>query len=317
MLDELFRTPGGPTYIQIQEALSEHNLSVSIRTIQQDIAYFESHYKAKFKTGLRSGHSTVVRYHDITKSVLDKSDIVDKLFDVSRKIQADNDLYPHYVLASTMIQHLLNGNPINEFYKAVDFGSNIDLTGIEFFGDILKSIINKQCVSFLYKPANKETIHPTVSPYQLRQYNQRWYLFCKTIGSDVYSIDALDRIEGDITESSAEYEEPDWKRLSGLDDTIGTFDALNEKVQPDDILLRVSKKRYPFIESKPIHRSQEHIEAEDDSEIIKIHVKINRELISTILYYGDDIEVLKPDNLRRDITLIYSLMASKYTKTTK
>ena len=79
----------------------------------------------------------------------------------------------------------------------------------------------------------------------------------------------------------------------------------------------MSKKRYPFIESKPIHRSQEHFDSEDDSEIIKIHVKINREFISTILYYGDDIEVIKPVHFRKVIGVISNNMAEKYTKTAK
>ena len=317
LLDELFRTPEGLKYTQIQESLSEHNIAVTVRTIQQDIAYFETHYNAKFKAGLRIGHSTLIRYCDITRSVLDKSGIAEKLLEVSKIIQSNNDLYPHYIFASSIIQHLLSGNSVDEFYNAVDFGSNINLTGIELFGDILKSIINKQCISFHYRPSCDEPLFVTVSPYRLKQYNQRWFLICKSIGSDLYSFDALDRIEGNILDSSAEFEEPDWNRLSGLQDTIGTYDALNEDVQPEDIILKVSKKRFPFIESKPFHWSQEQLESTTDSELIKLHIKVNRELTNTILYYGDDIEVLKPDHLRKNIGLISNNMAAKYAQSTK
>ncbi len=315
-LDELFRTPEGLSYAQIGKALDEKGLRVSIRTIQKDIISFETDYGAKFRKGLRRGHSTLVRYKDITKSALVRSDIADKLAGIAQNIQENNYIYPHFVLASSIIQHLSDGNSIDDFYDAVDFGSNDYLTGIELFGDILKAIVNRQCISFEYTPYGKEPMEITVSPYRLMQHNQRWFLICKTIGQSLYFIDALDRITSDISVSDARFEEADKTRLQGFDDTIGTYDAMDTDKTPEEVLLKVKKEFYPFIESKPFHKSQELFEEGDDYCIIRLYVKHNRELESTILYYGDDIEVLQPDALRRNISLKISSMAATYAKTT-
>lgn len=317
LLDKLFRTSDGLSYVQIKKELADKGISVTVRTIQQDISSFENDYGATFEKGRRKGHSVLIRYRDITKSVLDRSRVTDWIIQMSEKIQKDNDLYPHYVLASSIIQHLVDGNSIEAFYDSVDFGSNKDLTNIELFGDILKAIINKQCISFFYKPYNRETRFVTVSPYKLKQFNQRWYLICKTIGYDRYFLDALDRIEGGISISDTKYEEFDNRRLGGIFDTIGTTSALDDNCMPEDVVLKVSKKRYPFIESKPIHSSQTCIETNEDSYTITLHVKINPELESTILYFGDDVEVLMPLPFRYRIQNIINNLATKYNLTTK
>ena len=317
ILDDLFRSSDGMTYAQLQKELGDKGIIVTTRTIQKDIAFFKSNYGASFKYGLRKSHSALVRYTDTTKSLLDKGAIAEKILEISKEIKTNNDLYPHFVLASEIIQHLCAGNSIEGFYDAVDFGDNIDLKGIELFGDILRAIVNKQCITFTYKPYTKSPIPLTVSPYRLKQYNLRWFLICKTKGVDYYSFDALDRIEGNIAHSNAEYEEMDRTCLDGLYDTIGMKYALNDSIPAEDVVIKVKKGRYRYIESKPIHRSQELIEDKDDTLTLRLHVKVNPELVSSLLSFGDDVEVLEPLKLREDIRLIINNLGSTLNNSAK
>lgn len=62
--------------------------------------------------------------------------------------------------------------------------------------------------------------------------------------------------------------------------------------EPSVITLRSSENRYPYIESKPIHSSQQLVDAAE--RIFTIRVIPNRELDALLLSFGNDLEVISP-----------------------
>ena len=68
------------------------------------------------------------------------------------------------------------------------------------------------------------------------------------------------------------------------------------------IRLEFSRDRFPYINNKPIHESQtiEEIKA-DGRAIIKLEVIPNKELISYILSFGEDVIVLSPEGMVQEI----------------
>lgn len=83
--------------------------------------------------------------------------------------------------------------------------------------------------------------------------------------------------------------------------------------EPENVVLRVSNSRYNYIKTKPLHSSWDIIEENDNYTMISITVKINKELESLILSFGDDIEVLEPEDFRNRIAEKIKLMNQKYT----
>jgi predicted DNA-binding transcriptional regulator YafY len=64
-------------------------------------------------------------------------------------------------------------------------------------------------------------------------------------------------------------------------------------------LFYVSANRFPYVETKKLHKSQKVLENQLCT--VALHIYTNRELKAKILEYGADVEVLAPDSLRKEI----------------
>ena len=82
------------------------------------------------------------------------------------------------------------------------------------------------------------------------------------------------------------------------DDVVGVT-IPNDNVQKETIGLRFSSNRFPYVVSKPIHKSQTIV---DESKFeIEIQVRPTRELDQQIFSFIPDIEVLYPEWYRQHI----------------
>ena len=78
---------------------------------------------------------------------------------------------------------------------SIFFQDNLDYVGREHFMPILKSVENHQPLKILYKTFKGKEEEKSVYPYQLRQYNERWFLVASDKGYKTLSLYALDRIK--------------------------------------------------------------------------------------------------------------------------
>ena len=67
-------------------------------------------------------------------------------------------------------------------------------------------------------------------------------------------------------------------------------------MEKETVILRFTPARFPYVTSKPIHKSQVVIDEEDCT--VSLEVKPTRELEQQILSFGPDVEVLSPDTFR-------------------
>lgn len=161
-----------------------------------------------------------------------------------------------------------------------------------------------------YKTFEGKQYNWEIHPYHIKQYNNRWFLI--GLNNDEYkSITnlALDRIvhfdqsatpfiENTIIEDFDDY----------FYDIVGVSFPPGGKVEK--VLLQFASGRFPYIVSKPIHGSQKTISANE--RLISLDVIPNRELESIILSFGDDVEVLAPESLRKAIALKTKKLCMKY-----
>ena len=79
-------------------------------------------------------------------------------------------------------------------------------------------------------------------------------------------------------------------------------------------MLRINKKRYGYIKTKKLHWTQDEIKEREteDSVFISIQVKVNNELFSTLLSFGQDLEVISPINVRDRMTEVVKSMYNSY-----
>ena len=184
--------------------------------------------------------------------------------------------------------------PVIEFEQC-DYRNNI------YLPVLYDAIVTRHMVTFDYRSFDKPAANVTFSPYYLKEYNRRWFVYGHTEKStsdasrERYSLDRIKNLHK-IQSPLAPKPQKDYAALSK--DLIGVSDSDYEK--PVDVIIEtLTSKIHGLIVSKPFHPSQKEIEAfhEDSSKgyphgTIKIHVRPNSEMFGRILYYSDGLKVI-------------------------
>lgn len=201
---------------------------------------------------------------------------------------------------------------VPEYKEFVCLDHNPYAHGLEYLSEICDAIANERVLniwyhSFRYPEPQKNMIHP----YYLKQYNQRWFLFCyhehrKEIAN--YPLDRIEKVEVCYDVKFVKNDTCDFDEF--FDDMIGVSREKDD--QPTKVLLWVCKQQVPYIETKPLHGSQKVKERREDGTVFELDVVLNYELEQQILLQGEKIEVLEPPCLREKISLRIKQALDRY-----
>lgn len=283
--------------------------TIQIRQLKYDLNEFES--KEEF-VKIKQGKKRILRYENTNCPFPFNylNDWIKTSIDDMQKLLAEPEFSdkPIFRSMSMLISHIpiLLSSKIES--KFLEFDDNPFLKGIEYFDRLLYSILNKMVLNIEYEPYDKSPIMYVTHPYSIKQYNNRWFLICSTDSHpNVLSILPVDRIKSIDINENVPYRENQINIDEYFEDIVGITVPNTEVVK---VKLKISEKRYPYIESKPIHSSQTELKSErtEGYRVISIKVKPNRELETLISSYSDDIEVLEPEFLREKFrNKIYNL----------
>ena len=284
---------------------------VSKRTIQNDINTLEADYGIRLNEKLRQGRKRLYRYIDTDYTLplyrmndAERNKIEDAIY-VLRQFEGE----PLYDWVRTILMQIEGGLFDGESSPVVSFQTNLDYTGLGHFSKLLQAILTKRVLKLRYTPYGKAQITATIYPYHLKEYNDRWYLIAQVKGYDSYAHYALDRIDG-FEEVAVPYKEPDIEFGDYFDEVVG---VTVPEGNSEDIVLRISKPRFEYIRTKPLHLSQRIVEENEYFAVVTINVKVNKELEALVLSFGNDIEVLSPESFRTRIAQKIRIMNQKYT----
>ncbi|WP_395043560.1 helix-turn-helix transcriptional regulator [Flavobacterium sp.] len=190
----------------------------------------------------------------------------------------------------------------------ISFEQNEYLRGLEFIPELYNAILYKKVLNIGYKSFNSVEVKSiTISPYYLKQYNMRWFLFGKSEDYETITNLALDRIESLVPENK-NYITSNIDFNEYFEDVIGvTIPA--DKIE--DVVLKVDKKLISYITTKPLHGSQKIKEMDNNFEV---HLKLipNYELETLILSFGEKMQVLEPITLVENIKERINKMKNNY-----
>lgn len=190
----------------------------------------------------------------------------------------------------------------------ISFEQNEYLRGLEFIPELYNAILYKKVLNIGYKSFNSVEVKSiTISPYYLKQYNMRWFLFGKSGDYETITNLALDRIESIVPENK-DYINSHIDFNEYFEDVIGvTIPA--DKIE--DVVLKVGKNLISYITTKPLHGSQKIKEMGNNFEV---HLKLipNYELETLILSFGEKIQVLEPITLAENIKERINKMKTNY-----
>jgi predicted DNA-binding transcriptional regulator YafY len=279
------------------DVLTEHyatETTVSRRQIFDDIDFMKSEagYDAPIES-VKDGKKVFYRYWDPDFSILKKPLSSQEIGQLTEALETMSRLknLPGFDWIEE-IQTKINAglNLQHSEKKVIDFEVNEFLKGIEFLSTLYQFILNKQPVVISYKSFKTETGSTfEISPYYLKQYNNRWFLFgWNHLGKHLQNL-ALDRIHS-IEISQDSFIENQINFDDYFEDVIGVSNDLAK--DPVTVLIALSENIIPYIKSKPIHGSQK-----INENILSLEVKLNYELEALILSYGENMQVIEPEEL--------------------
>lgn len=136
-------------------------------------------------------------------------------------------------------------------------------------------------------------------PYCLKVFRQRWYMLARTIGKEELRIYSLDRII-DIKVLNKTLELPaGFEAADFFSDYFGII--IGHNVKPSIMEIKATAEQAKYLESLPLHPSQEIIEVTPEYTVFRYRLVPTFDLKQEILSRGATLEVLSPDWFRKEI----------------
>ena len=275
--------------------------NISLRQIREDIANLRlSPYHAPIRAQQYDGKKCYYHYSDPDYSIFNNELTTEEVANLRSTI----DMLSRYrgIPTNAWLEEVISNLEYRFGVKAnsenlITFEQNDMLKGLEHLAGIIDATINHQTLEIAYQSYWGEKRNIVVYPYYVKQYNGRWFLFGLNDEKGRIESYALDRIESYACSTKPFVENVTTDFSSYFDDVIGVSVPYGD-VATEEVVLRFSSQRFPYVLSKPIHSSQ-HVLSEPNT--VSIRVKPNRELSQQILSFIPDVEVLSPEWLRNEI----------------
>lgn len=270
-------------------------------TLMDDLLNIENEYHTNI-IRKKHGRQTTYQYEDPNFSIFSTELSEDDLLHLSQALDIlqrfDGMPEADWVAELSARLNLCMSNH-KEVRAAVGFESSMYNKGMEHFTPLFNAIRKKTTVELRYQSfrmAEPQTL--IVHPYYLKQYNNRWFLFCCNGDHTNLSNYPLDRILS-VKLAHVPYRDTDIDFDEYFSDMIGV--SRRNGQEPEDVVLRFPKDQYKYVATKPWHVSQKIVDENNSTISLQFHVVLNYELEQKILSFGQYVEVLSPKQLREQI----------------
>lgn len=258
-------------YLQVRSEISGYRLTCSLRTFQRDIDQ------------IKTFHNIVIEYNPSQK--------------VYEIVKDENEEQHERLMEAFEVYNALNLS--NSFSASLILEKRKALGTDNLYG-LLHAIKSRREVSFKYRTFYEDSVSERlVQPVAVKEARNRWYLLCRDKKDEVFKSFGLDRIADlEITNRKfgeiQEYDPEEAYRYS-----FGIINGTGEK--PQKVELSFTPREGRYIKSLPLHYSQQLVKETETETIFRYNLIPTYDLRMEILSYGDQVEVLKPVSLRKQI----------------
>jgi predicted DNA-binding transcriptional regulator YafY len=297
-------------------ALTGDHRNVSERTIYDDLKFMKDDVEG-FNAPINRTNELGYHYeHDkfsIFNITLGKSDL-EVLKDVLGTLKqiSGKEQFKGMDSVISRLEETYNITNTSSTEPVMVFEHSLNEAGQQWVSTIYDSIKSKEALQVKYQPFEKEGYVVIISPYILKEYNNRWFLIGQDHKREQITNLSLDRIK-EVTKSLQPFHVSDiFKITDYLKDIIGVSKEPS-KVK-ETITIKVYGKQRNYIKTKPIHISQQILEESDESMMIAIEVIPNFEMEAVILGFGEHVEVIGPEWLREKVGKRCEGMVGRYER---
>lgn len=277
---------------------------ISVRTLREDLKNMRIGGTTGYDAPIEYDSSRGYYYSDPAYSILNSPLTIDDLVVLQQAIATLKQLQG--LGLSDDLQAVVQRLELRfSYHEALDervicqFEHPASYIGQHWLGSLYTAISNRQAQWLTYQSFQaSEPQREVVHPYLLKQYNQRWFLVAQREGRPTgASVFALDRIQ------NLEYA-PDRYQESELAPPTFFAHLLGVSILPHSQLQKVrlcfAETRLPYVLTKPLHSSQE-VETTSKGPVVSLTLIPTRELITLLLSFGADVEVIDPPQLREKL----------------
>ena len=329
IIDQMLANPFGSYSTEdirrrVNGACGDKQREVSLRMIQKDINAIEEQFEKKIVREVGYGGRRTVRYEDQSQPIF------------SQQLTDEEATIMHEALKMLgRLDGLENLQWLDSLRKRLD--ERIDARALpiisfcyneqlrmqpKMLGRLFSAISRKVAIDVVYQRFGAEPKHFVLSPYQLKQYNDRWFLLGCPAETEEFPYNpefiinlALDRIL-DFTEIPNWFHEIEIDLKARFDEIVGV--TYNPNTDIEEVVFAVAPSAIPFIETKPIHITQMVYPEEEQSRIKQLYPQLkdfsfysiecrpNYELISILASYHGQIVVVEPKELSKTIWMSIS-----------
>jgi predicted DNA-binding transcriptional regulator YafY len=253
-----------------------------------------------------SGYNLTISQRGFQRDVNDIASIFD--------IEIKNNSSHHY-----FIEYEGHSNLHERMFKAFDFLPVLKLSedissmiypekqgsGTENIFGFLHAIKNRFTIKFIYhKYWGNTQEEKNVEPLALKEFRNRWYLLAKDKNKGMIRTYALDRIsEVQITKEKFKTAE---NNINGMFRNCFGI-VIPEKQKTENVVLSFTPLKGKYLKSLPLHESQKILVDNENEFRIQLHLYITHDFIRELLYHSEEMEVISPVHLRKELKRIYKI----------
>ena len=320
IIDQMLANPLGSYSTEdimrrVNGACGDKQREVSLRMIQKDIKAIEEQFEKKLVREVGYGGRRIVRYEDPSNPIFSQqlTDEEAAIMHETLKMLGRLDGLENLQWLDSLRKRL-NERIDDRALPIISFSYNEQLRmQPKMLGRLFSAISRKVAIDVVYQRFGAEPNHFVLSPYQLKQYNDRWFLLGCPAATEEFPYNpefiinlALDRIL-DFTEVPEAYQELAIDLKARFDEIVGVTYDPNTEIE--EVLFAVSPSVIPYIETKPIHITQMAYPEEEQAKLKKQYTQLkdfsfysiecrpNYELMSVLSSFQDQLVVIEPKSI--------------------
>jgi len=235
------------------------------------------------------------RQYSITEAPLNRSDS-DELKNAIGMLRQFTG-FQHLAGIENIIQklELLAYESTSTTENIVHLAQPSSIPGQRWLDLLYDSIKENKALSMSYKPFDREAFSAVISPYLLKEYDNRWYLYAKNHTKKQLRTYGLERITA-LSHTLQEFRPTeDFDPDRYFKDIIGITLEPNKK--PEVIEFEVYDNTVNYVRTKPLHHTQKEVATEEGKTTFRLMLIPNFELESLLLSYGENLKVTQPGRL--------------------
>ncbi len=291
------------------------DVAPSRRTIMYDIQYMRSGKLGYVAPILYDRRTHSYRYEDpefsIQKFPLSKDDLFELQYALS--ILKNFKGFKNTSGIENIITKLEHTVTLQETTdkEIIHFDHSLNEPGQKWLHELYDFIQEENVLRITYQPFYlDEPYQRTISPYLIKEYDNRWFLVCWDHDREAIRNFALDRLVALEKVPIRFFRDRSFDARQYFEDIIG---ITLPKDQPKQIVqFGIVNEDAKYLVTKPLHRSQALVRESSDYTYFSIEVIPNFELESVLLAFGDRLNVIEPQELRDRLASRVARMHERY-----